>query len=114
MVKSSKIRAFLMKDRVFDQSVVGIFPHKEDDLLYFLALMNSEVMNELIHIINPTANNSSNYVKQLPYIEPEGNTKEEISALVRQIIELQKAGDNTTAYALQTEVNDMIDFIYQF
>ena len=64
MVKSSEIRATLMEKRVFDQSIVGIFPKNEDDLYYVLALMNSDVINKLIHIINPTANNSSNYVKQ--------------------------------------------------
>lgn len=112
MVKSSKIRAFLMKDRVFDQSIVGIFPRKEEDLLYFLALMNSETINRLIHIINPTANNSSNYVKQLPYIEPEKETKEEISMLVGQVISRLRSGDNAGAVSLQDEINNMIDKIY--
>ena len=33
--------------------------------------MNSDAVNSLIHAINPSANNSANYIKQLPYIEPE-------------------------------------------
>ena len=32
MVKSSTIRAFLMENRVFDQSIVGIFPHDPSKL----------------------------------------------------------------------------------
>lgn len=70
MVKASTIRAFLMKDRVFDQSIVGIFPKDSSRLYYMLALMNSSAINKLIHLINPTANNSSNYVKLIPYKEP--------------------------------------------
>lgn len=70
MVKSSTIRAFLMADHVFDQSIVGIFPKDPSRLYYLLALMNSDTINDLVHAINPTANNSSNYIKQLPYIEP--------------------------------------------
>lgn len=70
MVKSSQIKAFLIENRVFDQSIVGIFPKDSSKLLYILALMNSDAINELLHVINPTANNSANYVKQIPYKEP--------------------------------------------
>lgn len=59
-----------MRDRVFDQSIVGIFPKESSKLYYILALMNSDAINNLIHAINPSANNSANYIKQLPYIEP--------------------------------------------
>lgn len=69
MVKAKTIKAFYMKGNVFDQSIVGIFPKDPSKLLYILALLNSDIINDIIHIINPTANNSANYLKQIPYIE---------------------------------------------
>jgi hypothetical protein len=65
MVKSSKIKATLINGCVFDQSIVGVFPHDEKYLLYLLAFLNSKIANEYIHIINPTANNSANYLKSI-------------------------------------------------
>ena len=58
-----------MKNRVFDQSIVGIFPKNNDDLYYLLALLNSSIVNEIIHNINPSVNNSANYLKRIPIPE---------------------------------------------
>jgi tRNA1(Val) A37 N6-methylase TrmN6 len=112
MVKSSTIRAFLMENRVFDQSIVGIFPRDPADLKYILALMNSDSINELIHIINPTANNSSNYVKQLPYIEPDSKTKQNISRLVDVIFSSLREGNQKQAAKIHKTINTIISGIY--
>ena len=50
-----------------------------------LALMNSSIINQLIHIINPTANNSANYIKLLPYKEPSKPVLSKIDSLVDKI-----------------------------
>lgn len=68
MVKSSKINATIIQNKVFDQSIVGVFCKDEKYLNYILAFLNSDVANKLIHLINPTANNSANYLKRLPII----------------------------------------------
>ena len=68
MVSSSSISAAILKDRVFDQSVVGIFPQEEKWLYYLLAFFNTETCNTLIRTINPTANNSANYIKKIPLL----------------------------------------------
>ncbi len=112
MVKSSEIRATLMEKRVFDQSIVGIFPKNADDLYYILALMNSDVINKLIHIINPTANNSSNYVKQLPYIEPSKDNKKKINKLVDKILKLDPENDKGKVEELHKEINGIVEEIY--
>lgn len=70
MVKSSKIRATLINDCVFDQSVVGIFLKDDRLTKYTLAYLNSQIANEFIHTINPTANNSANYLKKIPFHIP--------------------------------------------
>lgn len=114
MVKSSVIRAFLMEGMVFDQSIVGIFPKDANKFYYLLALMNSDIVNELIHVINPTANNSSNYVKRIPYLEP--NNKEDfddISEKTKNIFEAMKKGDLEKARELHELVNGRISGIYK-
>lgn len=76
MVKSSKINAFLLENRLFDQSIVGIFPHDKKHLNYLLAFLNSEACNKLLKVINHTANNSANYLKKLPIILDEAAISE--------------------------------------
>jgi hypothetical protein len=92
MVKSSKIKATLIRSEVFDQSIVGVFPHDEKYLLYILAFLNSEIANEYIHIINPTANNSANYLKKLPIYIPTDRELSEIDELVMAILETHSVG----------------------
>lgn len=112
MVKSSSIRAFLMQDRLFDQSIVGIFPKDNAKLYYLLALMNSDIINDLIHTINPTANNSANYIKQLPYIEPAEELLNEITFKVHELVSLEESKEYDAADSLHKEISSIIDEIY--
>jgi hypothetical protein len=112
MVKSRYIRAFLMENRVFDQSVVGIFPKDSHYVFYILALMNADVINDLVHIINPTANNSANYIKQIPFIEPPQDILRTIHLLVKEILFLLKWGNTNQANKLHQEVNQTICDLY--
>jgi len=91
MVKSSRIKATLLNKMVFDQSIVGIFPRDDKYLLYILAYLNSKVANKFIHTINPTANNSANYLKKLPFYVPTENELQTINGLVNAIIETRNA-----------------------
>lgn len=113
MVKSKRIRAFLMNDRVFDQSIVGIFPKDPERKLYLLALMNSSVVNDLIHGLNPTANNSANYVKAIPYREPDDAMRLAIEAKVRALLEAEAAGDWATADAIYEALDREIEALYR-
>lgn len=65
---SSKIQATLLSHRLFDQSIVGIFPRNHKDVNYLLAFLNSNVCAQIMRSINHTANNSANYLKKLPVI----------------------------------------------
>ena len=112
MVKSSNIRAFLLENRVFDQSIVGIFPKDKSRLYYILAIMNSDIVNNLIHTINPTANNSANYVKQIPYIEPAQDVIDLISRKVQSIISNYQNGNSGENESLHSEINGLIQQIY--
>ena len=112
MVKSSILRAFLLEDRVFDQSIVGIFPKDTSKLYYMLALMNSDAINNLVHAINPSANNSANYIKQLPYIEPSERILSQIDNIVKEIISLEEDANFDKADELHNKLNSIIDKIY--
>lgn len=68
MVKGSVIKATYMTNMVFDQSIVGIFVKNNNLLYYILGFLNSDTGNKIIHEINPTANNSANYLKKIPII----------------------------------------------
>lgn len=112
MVKATAIRAFLMENRVFDQAVVGIFPHDASKLNYLLALMNSDSINTLIHTINPTANNSANYVKQIPYLEPDETILYTINSMVEEIKEAGKLKNSAKINSIHQTLNAMISEIY--
>lgn len=112
MVKSKEIKATLIENRVFDQSIVGIFPVDEKDMYYLLALMNSDVINRLIHIINPTANNSSNYVKQLPYKVPSSENRKKIERNVEEILALDIYVDKEKIEKLHRQNNELIEKTY--
>lgn len=112
MVKSSRINAFVMENRVFDQSIVGIFPKDESKFLYLLGFMNSETANKIIHLINPTANNSSNYIKQIPYKEPDKKTYEKICNLVSVALKSAKNNEIEKNLAVQKELDFIFNMIY--
>lgn len=109
MVKSKKVKAFLINEQVFDQSIVGIFPKDPSKYYYFLALLNSDVVNDLIHQINPTANNSANYIKRIPYLEPNQETLELIN---EQISELLASHDEKRRKELKLALNKELEEIY--
>ncbi|QTU82557.1 Eco57I restriction-modification methylase domain-containing protein [Carnobacteriaceae bacterium zg-C25] len=86
MLKSKKIKATIMKNRVFDQSIVGIFPKDSRDTLFVLGLLNSNIVNEIVHNINPTVNNSANYLKRIPIPKISDESKKQIDSLVEGIL----------------------------
>lgn len=113
MVKSKIINATLMKQSLFDQSVVGIFPKEDKYLYYILAFINTDIACELIHVLNPTANNSSSYVKKIPFIVPSEMELAFITSLVKKLI--MKIGDEVhyEANELREEINGFFNNLYQ-
>lgn len=110
MVKSSKIRANLIENQVFDQSLVGIFPKNDEHLFYLLAFFNTDVFNRIIHTINPTANNSANYIKKIPIIFPEDFSN--INFIVEEIIQSLKEKGTFDTH-LQEKLDEYFNDIYK-
>lgn len=113
MVSSSSITGALIENRLFDQSIVGIFPKDEELLHYLLSFFNSPTCNKLIRTINPSTNNSSNYIKRIPFVRPDEKHIKIVSENIKQIIEQVKlSGDYDSN--LENENNTIIKELYGF
>ena len=86
MIRSSKLTGALIDGRLFDQSIVGVFPKDDTWTLYLLGFINSNICSELINAINPSTNNSANYIKKIPFIKPDTKTRAKVELLVKDII----------------------------
>ncbi|MDM8515786.1 N-6 DNA methylase [Desulfobacterales bacterium HSG16] len=95
MVSSSSITASLMDGRLFDQSIVGIFPHHEYNYLeyYLLGFFNSKVCNEIIRTINASTNNSANYIKKIPLIIPGNDILLKVNDETNRLLAIAKNGN---------------------
>ena len=76
-----------MENKLFDQSIVGIFPKDESLTYYLLAFFNSPTCNKLIRTLNPSANNPANYIKKIPVIIPDKSVLELITEKTKKIVD---------------------------
>jgi adenine-specific DNA-methyltransferase len=112
MISSSQMTASLIEGKLFDQSIVGIFPKNPKLLYYLLAFFNSPTCNRLIRTINPSANNPANYIKKIPFVHPSDKELKQIDKLVLEIVTALK---NNSEYPSSHEMtlNNLIAQIYQ-
>jgi len=113
MISSSSITASLIENKLFDQSIVGVFPKDEKLTYYLLAFLNSSTCNQLIRTINPSANNPANYIKKIPFIFPDKVMLENITNKVIEIITSIKA-NGTLDEKLDTQINNYFKSLYGF
>jgi adenine-specific DNA-methyltransferase len=113
MVSSTSITGAIIENRLFDQSIVGIFPKNEKLIYYLLAFFNSPTCNKLIRTINPSTNNSSNYIKKIPFVIPKPEQEKLITENIKQIIEQVKLSGNYDL-ELENENNELINEMYGF
>ena len=111
MIRSKRLTASLLEQRLFDQSIVGVFPKDKSLILYLLAFFNSATCSELINAINPSTNNSANYIKKIPIIIPSKEIITKVEGIVQNIIDKQKlCVSDTTKY--EKELDDIFESIY--
>jgi hypothetical protein len=92
MVTSSRVSATVMEGCIFDQSIVGVFPRDASVFNYLLAFFNSPTCTTLVRTLNPSANNSANYLKKIPVLYPPRATLDRIGATVEVIICKRREG----------------------
>ena len=94
MIASTRLTAALLGCRLFDQSIVGIFPKDKQYLKYLLGFLNTELATKLLRQINPTANNSANYLKRMPIVIPTNSELKQCNSSVSKATkESQECGD---------------------
>lgn len=111
MVRSGQLTAALINNRLFDQSIVGIFPHEKQWLYYLLGFFNSRACSYAINLINPSTNNSANYIKQLPVIKPTREEFDEVTSIVGQ---LANGTNDAETLSAQNRLNVIFNKIYNF
>jgi adenine-specific DNA-methyltransferase len=111
MVSSSHVTAALMENKLFDQSIVGVFPHNPEWIYYLLAFFNSPTCTKLLRAINPSANNSANYIKKVPFIFPEEPILHTINLAVCDILAALKEGNQFKAED-ESYINQLIKDVY--
>jgi phospholipid N-methyltransferase len=113
MISASSITASLIENKLFDQSIVGIFPKDEKLIHYLLAFFNSPTCNKLIRTINPSANNPANYIKKIPFIMPDEQILKQITITTKNIVSQVK---NFGYYDKdeETKIQNMIRELYDF
>lgn len=113
MVSSSSITASLIENKLFDQSIVEIFPLDKSLTYYLLLFFNSPTCNKLIRTINPSANNPANYIKKILSILPSDKQKKIIDDALQEIIDsIKKCGSYDES--LEAGLTELIKTIYGF
>jgi len=110
MVSSNSITASLINNRIIDQSIVGVFPRNEEYILFLLAFFNTSICTKLLRSINPSANNSANYIKKIPIIIPDYNTIVHINTLIEIIFSLKKVDGDYTS--IEKELDNIFNVIF--
>ncbi|MGQ4533413.1 Eco57I restriction-modification methylase domain-containing protein [Dermabacteraceae bacterium P13138] len=103
MVKSRIIRCTEFSGMVFDQSIVGVFAKDSLDHDLLLAFLNTDIAVSLINTLNPTANNSANYLRRIPIPRLMSSEKDELRTLVAHL----------RVYPADESVRSMIEEIFQ-
>lgn len=107
MVKSKNSKAIIMENRVFDQSIVGIFPKDYKYLYYLLGFINTKLFYNILNSINPSANGSANYIKKIPFKIPNESVVKKVTKMVKEIIE-----DYNNYEENQTKIDKIINELY--
>lgn len=106
MVASGRLSGALLENRLFDQGIVAVFPNDPGHLLYLLGFFNSSIATDLLRHINPTANNSANYIKRLPFVQPTARQLASCNQLVQRAIE-ESASQLGVPDGIQSEIDAM-------
>jgi phospholipid N-methyltransferase len=110
MVSSHSVTASLIENKIFDQSIVGVFPKDNLLLLFLLAFFNTSICTKLLRLLNPSANNSANYIKKIPVIIPDALKLNHINKLVERLLFLKQ--NNEDFSFIEEELDAIFDMLF--
>ncbi|MGP4076200.1 HsdM family class I SAM-dependent methyltransferase [Halobacillus sp. K22] len=100
--------AYLPQGSLFGVNA-NLFPENHKDLLYFLGLLNSQLVKYLLRkFLNRTNMITAGYLKKLPYVEPSGALKEVVVESTASLIDGKKKDPSFNTQKLQREVDQAI------
>ena len=70
-------------------------------MFFLLGFLNTDLATRLTMAINPTANNSANYLKRLPIVIPQQNEIERANELVNAILMYRCIGETVPEVLIQ-------------
>jgi adenine-specific DNA-methyltransferase len=115
MVSSKRVKAALIRGELFDQSIVGIFPRDRELIFYLLGLFNSATGNTLVRTVNPSANNSANYLKKIPIVIPDPPLLSEITRRVSGLVaEMDSVSSYPDLISFRENIDEAFKGIYGF
>ncbi|MGP4059310.1 Eco57I restriction-modification methylase domain-containing protein [Halobacillus sp. H74] len=104
--------AYLPKNSLFGVNA-NFFPENEDDLFYFLGLLNSKLATYMVRkVLNRTNMITSGYIKKLPYAAPSSINKEIVRAASRSLVKEKKLNPHFNTGPLQRTIDEAIYDIY--
>jgi adenine-specific DNA-methyltransferase len=107
MVTSGRLSASYMSGSVFDQGVVGVFPHDSALVPYLLIYLNCvRISKRAKAVIGSGANNSANYVKRIPVIVP---TAAELARSREIFVRAQSDGWTVTSSDRDEFMSSLVD-----
>jgi hypothetical protein len=81
---------YLPKNFVFDVGGSCVFPKNESSNALLLGLLNSNLSSYIIDCLNPTVNTQVGDLKRIPFVKPNKELEESVSALSLANIEIKK------------------------
>ncbi|PAU93714.1 restriction endonuclease [Aliifodinibius salipaludis] len=80
----------LEENHIFDVGGSSIFPLKENDISYTLALLNSSLAFYAANCLNPTVNTQVGDLKRVPFVKPSSNLESKVVKLTENNIAINK------------------------
>jgi hypothetical protein len=81
---------YLPENSVYDVGGASLFPIKNDDILFSLAILNSKLACYVIACLNPTVNTQVGDIERIPFAETTIQSKQELDLLVDSNINITK------------------------
>ena len=94
---------YLPEGCIFDVGGSCIFPKSEDiSIYYLLGLLNTEFVNYILGLLNPTLNYQVGDLKRVPYVKPSKEIKEKVECYAKKCVAI--------SYKIESFDENSVDF----
>jgi adenine-specific DNA-methyltransferase len=91
----------------------NIFPDKQEDLYYFLGLLNSQLIKYMLRkLLNRTNMITAGYIKKLPYINPSPENKKIVVDYSKHFVKEKMSNSYFHSFKEKQDMDHIIYDIY--